>query len=116
MSPRDMFFRYWGDNPFEGSRRSTALSTFSVDVDTAELRAGAPATARRAICREKAQIRTEEFVNYFKGDVPPPREGAFRVATELAPSLFSDSQRQLDAARRDARPRVHEAPAHSRSR
>src|SRR5690606_34348432 len=32
--PRDMFFRFWGDNPFEVTMLDK-LSTFSVDVDTA---------------------------------------------------------------------------------
>jgi len=88
-SPRDMFFRYWGDNPFE----LTALdrvSTFSADVDTASY-----ALARRYLADghlpTKQQVRTEEFVNYFRGDVPPPSEGAFRLQMELAPSLFGDS-------------------------
>ena len=33
-SPRDMFFRYWGDAPFQLAAEQ-ALSTFAVDVDTA---------------------------------------------------------------------------------
>ncbi len=88
IRPRDMFFRYWGDNPFELTLLDR-LSTFSVDVDTASY-----ALARRYLVGghlpSKEQIRTEEFVNYFKGDVPPPTEGTFAVATEFAPSLFGD--------------------------
>ncbi|HVS08956.1 MAG TPA: von Willebrand factor type A domain-containing protein, partial [Planctomycetota bacterium] len=84
--PRDMFFRFWGDNPFELARIDH-LSTFSVDVDTASY-----ALARRYLVEghlpEKAQVRTEEFVNYFRPDVPPPAEGTFAIRTELAPSLF----------------------------
>ena len=84
--PRDMFFRYWGDNPFELALLDRQ-STFSVDVDTASY-----TLARRYLVENqlpsKEQIRTEEFVNYFKGDVPPPTEGTFAVATEFAPSLF----------------------------
>lgn len=86
--PRDMFFRFWGDNPFELTALDR-LSTFSADVDTASY-----ALARRYLVDghlpTKEQVRTEEFVNYFKGDVPPPNEGTFRVALELAPSLFGD--------------------------
>ena len=88
-SPRDMFFRVWGDNPFE----LTALdrrSTFSADVDTASY-----ALARSYLAQgqlpTKAQVRTEEFVNYFRGDVAPPIEGTFRLQMELAPSLFGES-------------------------
>ena len=86
--PRDMFFRFWGDNPFELAALDK-LSTFSVDVDTASY-----ALARSYLVKghlpTKEQIRTEEFINYFKGDVPPPLEGTFNVAIELAPSLFGD--------------------------
>ncbi len=88
IRPRDMFFRYWGDNPFELALLDRQ-STFSIDVDTASY-----TLARRYLVEgqlpTKEQIRTEEFVNYFKGDVPPPTEGTFAVATEFAPSLFGD--------------------------
>lgn len=84
--PRDMFFRFWGDNPFELSALDP-LSTFSADVDTASY-----ALARRYIKEgklpEKAQVRTEEFVNYFKADVPPPTQGTFAITTTLAPSRY----------------------------
>ncbi len=87
--PRDMFYRWWGDNAFEWAR-TDPLSTFSVDVDTASYTLARRYLAERML-PEKAQIRTEEFVNYFKGDVPPPSEATFRIATELAPSLFNTS-------------------------
>jgi hypothetical protein len=85
--PRDMFFRFYGDNPFELAAID-ALSTFSVDVDTASY------TLARRYLNEghiptKAQVRTEEFVNYFKADVPAPREGTFAIHTDLTPSRFS---------------------------
>jgi Ca-activated chloride channel family protein len=86
--PRDMFFRFWGDNPFEWTAIDT-LSTFSVDVDTASY-----ALARRYLSENrlptKEQIRTEEFVNYFDADVEAPVESTFRIATELAPNRFGD--------------------------
>ncbi len=86
--PRDMFFRFWGDNPFEWTAID-ALSTFSVDVDTASY-----ALARRYLAENrlptKAQIRTEEFVNYFDSDVPAPLESTFAIHTELAPSRFGE--------------------------
>jgi len=85
--PRDMFFRYWGDNPFEITALD-ALSTFSADVDTASY-----TLARRYLVEgrlpEKAQIRTEEFVNYFKADVAAPTKGVFAIHTDLAPSRFA---------------------------
>jgi Ca-activated chloride channel family protein len=86
--PRDMFFRFWGDNPFELARLDNQ-STFGVDVDTASY-----ALARRYLqggnLPTKAQIRTEEFVNYFKPDLAPPSEGDFRIHTELATSRFGN--------------------------
>ena len=87
--PRDMFFRFWGDNPYVLARLDNQ-STFGVDVDTASY-----ALARRTIhggnLPEKAQIRTEEFVNYFKPDLAPPTEGVFAIHTELAPSRFGNA-------------------------
>jgi len=88
--PRDMFFRFWGDNAFEFAAIDP-LSTFSVDVDTASY-----TLARRYLNEgqipEKAQIRTEEFVNYFKADVPAPTEGVFAIHTDLTPSRFSSDK------------------------
>lgn len=87
--PRDMFFRFWGDNPFELSALDP-LSTFSADVDTASY-----TLARRYLNEghlpQKAQIRTEEFVNYFKTDVPSPEKGVFAIDTVLAPSRFGNA-------------------------
>jgi len=89
--PRDMYFRFWGDNAFQLAAID-ALSTFSVDVDTASY-----ALARRYLrdghLPEKAQVRTEEFLNYFAPDLAPPAEGTFAVHTELAPSLFASCDR-----------------------
>ena len=88
--PQDMFFRFWGDNPFVLTRLD-AQSTFAVDVDTASY-----ALARRYLVDghlpEKAQIRTEEFVNYFRPDLEAPREGTFAIHTELAPSRFGSGE------------------------
>lgn len=86
-TPGAMFFRCWGDNPFELTALDR-LSTFSVDVDTASY-----ALARRYLTDgylpSKEQVRTEEFVNAFDADVPPPKPGeTFALALELAPSLF----------------------------
>ena len=87
--PRDMFFRFWGDNPFVLARLDTQ-STFGVDVDTASY-----TLARRYLqggdLPTKAQIRTEEFVNYFKPDLAPPAEGVFAIHTDLAPSRFGNA-------------------------
>jgi Ca-activated chloride channel family protein len=92
-SPRDMFFRFWGDNPFVATGQDR-LSTFAADVDTASY-----ALARRYLeggqLPTKAQIRTEEFVNYAKPDLPSPSEAVLAIHTELAPSLFGGKQGRM---------------------
>jgi len=85
--PSMMYFRFWGDNGFEFPVQD-ALSTFAADVDTASY-----TLARKYIqdgyLPERAQIRTEEFVNYFTPDVPAPMDGStFNVTHEFAPSPF----------------------------
>ena len=85
--PTDMFFRFWGDNAFEFTA-DDAQSTFAADVDTASY-----TLARRYLngghLPEKAQIRTEEFVNYFHADHPAPvGDAVFDLFVEMAPSLF----------------------------
>ncbi|MFT7678070.1 MAG: Ca-activated chloride channel family protein [Planctomycetota bacterium] len=87
--PRDMYFRFWGDNPYVFSSQDK-LATFAADVDTASY-----TLARRylvdGVLPSKEQIRTEEFVNAFKPDMPAPAEETFAVTTELAPSPFGGS-------------------------
>lgn len=84
--PRDMFFRFWGDNPFVISERD-AQSTFAADVDTASF-----ALARRTLesgrLPQRAQVRTEEFVNFLEPDLACPTEDTFGVHAELSPSPF----------------------------
>ncbi len=91
-SPRDMFFRYWGDAPFVLAREEHT-STFAVDVDTASY-ALARSYLNAGQLPPRAAIRTEEFVNYFKADQPPPSDGKpFALGLELAPSLFARDAR-----------------------
>ena len=93
-TPSMMFFRFWGDNPFERAALD-AQSTFGVDVDTASY-----ALMRRYLnsghIPEKAAIRTEEFLNYFRPDLPPPADGAvFAIHVDGAPSLFGGDRTML---------------------
>ncbi|HEX6886056.1 MAG TPA: von Willebrand factor type A domain-containing protein, partial [Planctomycetota bacterium] len=93
-SPRDMFFRYFGDGPFV-STREQHLSTFAADVDTASY-ALARAYLNRGELPPREAVRTEEFVNYFKADQPPPTDGApFAIGLELAPSLFGGGRAEM---------------------
>jgi len=85
--PSMMYFRFWGDNGFEFPQHD-ALSTFAAEADTASYTL-ARKTIQNGYLPQRAQIRTEEFVNYFTPDVAPPQEGAvFNVQHELAPSIF----------------------------
>jgi Ca-activated chloride channel family protein len=90
-SPAAMFFRCWGDNPFEYAALDP-VSTFAADVDTASY-----ALARNYLARgympTKEQVRTEEFVNAFASGVAPPHEDVFRIDLEMAPSPFSGPSR-----------------------
>ncbi len=88
--PRDMYFRWWGDNPFVWTKVD-ALSTFAVDVDSASYTL-ARKYLRDGYLPEKAQIRTEEFVNAFQADVAAPSEDTFAVACEMAPDPFAREQ------------------------
>ena len=85
-TPSMMYFRFWGDNAFELTSLDR-LATFAVDLDTASY-ALARNYLNRNLIPEKAQIRTEEFVNYFKPDLAPPTEGVFALSLEVADSLF----------------------------
>ena len=86
-TPRDMFFRYYGDNPMVRAEED-ALSTFAADVDTASY-----PLARKYLSAgnlpPKAAIRTEEFVNYFRHELAPPAEEDFAVTIAYAPTPFS---------------------------
>ena len=85
-TPRDMFFRAWGASPLVHTA-DDPLSTFSIDVDTSSY-----TLARRTLLAghlpQPAQVRTEEFLNYFRPDVEPPADGTFRVTCEAAPTPF----------------------------
>lgn len=92
--PADMYFRFWGDNAFERTA-TDPLSTFAIDVDGASY-ALAREYLERGLIPEKAQVRTEEFVNYFRPDVAAPVNGPLAIVAELAPSPFSsDRSRSL---------------------
>lgn len=95
--PSAMYFRYWGDNGFEFPA-TDRLSTFSADADTASYTL-ARKTIKSGYLPQRAQIRTEEFVNYFTPDVAPPTgDDVFNISHELAPSIFGPSPKDAVAA------------------
>jgi Ca-activated chloride channel family protein len=71
-----------------------ALSTFSIDVDTASY-----SNARRFLLRENrlpppSAVRVEEFVNYFRySDVAPTDGRPFAVTTEVASAPWAPAHR-----------------------
>ncbi|MDF1838151.1 MAG: von Willebrand factor type A domain-containing protein [Planctomycetota bacterium] len=88
--PNAMYYRWWGDNPFVYTS-TDRQATFAADVDTASY-----TLARRYLTGgnlpTREQVRTEEFVNYFAGDIPAPTEDVFAVQTEMTASPFGGSQ------------------------
>ena len=92
-TPRDMFFRYFGDHPFVATAQDR-FSTFGMDVDSASYNL-VRAYHTQGNLPPKAAVSTEEFVNAFKHDFAPPSAAAtdaggdiFAIHTELAPSPF----------------------------
>lgn len=85
--PRDMFYRFFGDNAAV-SALEDPLSTFAIDVDGASYTL-ARASLVKGILPSRYAIRTEEFVNYFPGEVPSPRSGVFAVASDVHATPFS---------------------------
>ncbi|MGH9361110.1 MAG: vWA domain-containing protein, partial [Thermoanaerobaculia bacterium] len=80
------FRKRYGVHPFVDTSRDH-LSTFGMDVDTASY------TLARNLLRsgklpEPKQVRVEEFVNYFREEVPTDPELVFSVACEGGPAPF----------------------------
>lgn len=85
-APVDTTFRDYGVNPFVDPARDR-LSTFALDVDTASY-----SIARKYIndglLPPFDAVRAEEFINYFVQDYAIPRDRAFAVYADGAPSPF----------------------------
>jgi Ca-activated chloride channel family protein len=69
----------------------SAVSTFSIDVDTASY-----SNARRFLSLgqlpPKEAVRIEEFINYFTYNYPSQREKPFSLSYEIAPSPLSEGR------------------------
>jgi Ca-activated chloride channel family protein len=80
-------YKNYGVNPMVETAKD-ALSTFSIDVDT-----GAYTIARKKLNEGQlppaSSVRVEEFVNYFRYDLPQPKDGVFSVTMDAAPSPFT---------------------------
>lgn len=84
--PQDNYFQDYGVNPFIDTRQDH-LSTFAVDVDTASY-----TIARRYVndgsLPPQAEVRVEEFVNFFDPGYNPPPSAAFAIYADGAQSPF----------------------------
>jgi Ca-activated chloride channel homolog len=85
-TPRDMYFRFWGDNAF-AETRADARSTFAIDQDTASYTL-ARSYLNAGSLPPPESVRTEEFVNAFPAYVDAPQAETFALSCELAPSRF----------------------------
>lgn len=85
-TPRDMFFRYYGDNAVVRAT-DDPLSTFAADVDTASYALARGYVTQGAI-PPKAAVRTEEFVNSFQQELPAPQKEDFAIFLEAAPTPY----------------------------
>ena len=96
-SPDMMFFRYWGDNPFEEAILD-AKSTFAMDVDTASYSLVRNYLSR-GILPPKAAVRTEEFLNSFDYKLTPPSEtqDVFAIHLEAGSQPFWRSRHEIAA-------------------
>lgn len=81
-----MFFRQWGVSPFVSVAKD-ALSTFSIDVDTASYTL-CRGMLEQGILPQREAVRAEEFINYFDPLVTPPQTGDFGLNAELCPDPF----------------------------
>ncbi|MBQ7828660.1 MAG: von Willebrand factor type A domain-containing protein [Clostridia bacterium] len=82
------------ENPFINTSENN-VSTFSADVDTASYayfrKLVNSGYGLNALKGSGASFRIEEFINYFKYDVPQPEEGElFGVHTEIVPCPWSE--------------------------
>jgi len=88
-------YAHFADNPLHRVAEDP-FSTFSIDVDT-----GAYSNMRRMLNGGnrpvKDAIRTEELINYFSYDYPPPqrRSTPFSITTEVGPSPWSNDTQLL---------------------
>jgi Ca-activated chloride channel family protein len=87
------------ENPWIRPSGEAALSTFSIDVDTASY-----ALVRRFLVQEgrlppKGAVRIEEMVNYFRYDIPGPVDGdPFAVLVDAAAAPWEPRHRLVRIA------------------
>jgi Ca-activated chloride channel family protein len=98
------------ENAFVAATGSAAVSTFSIDVDTASY-----ANMRRFLnsgqTPPRDSIRIEELVNYFQYDYPQPKgDDPFSVNMELATCPWNDTHKLLRVGLKGKEIHVQERP------
>ncbi len=88
-----MFFKHYGVNPFIYTD-DDKLSTFAIDVDTGSYTVCRSYLNRGHVPPDEA-ARVEEFVNYFDYRYAPPKNDAFAIYLEGAPSKFGSNYHLL---------------------
>ncbi len=99
------------ENAFVQANGGAAISTFSIDVDTASY-----ANMRRFLnagqTPPRDSIRIEELVNYFQYDYPQPKgDDPFSVNMELASCPWNDAHKLLRVGLKGKEIHVQERPA-----
>lgn len=87
------YFQDYGVNPFTSTDRDS-LSTFALDVDTASYEITRSYIYNGAIPPMDA-VRAEEFINAFNQGYAAPRDAAFTLYADGAPSPFIQSDHVL---------------------
>lgn len=99
------------ENQFMTAKGETAISTFSVDVDSASY-ANVRRFLRAGQLPPTAAVRIEEMVNYFKYDYPQPKDGnPFSVNMELANCPWDASHKLLRVGLKGKEVHREERPA-----
>jgi Ca-activated chloride channel family protein len=93
---QEEFRKRYGSNPFVEVARDP-LSTFAMDVDTASYTLARNALASGRL-PDPRTVRVEEFVNYFREDLPSDPDAAFSVFCEGGPSPFGEGLELLKIA------------------
>ncbi len=84
-------------------------STFGLDVDAASY------TLARSVLNsnqlpDSAQVRTEEFINYFTYNYPEPENSVFHISADIAASPFRDTLQVLRVGMRAYTPEIRRQP------
>ena len=88
-------FSHGDPNPVKVTAEE-AVSTFSIDVDTASY-SFMRAALKNGVLPQKDAVRTEELINYFPYDYAPPenREIPFAAHVSLMPAPWNEANRLL---------------------